>query len=177
MKFVKNIMWVLLALVVVSCSNENYEIEYTPIAPMGGQYRIISIVDEAGTELKSKIGSSDRYVFLSNTVEYDSDKCWIRIGRYSYAASNFASINGKINCNVSDKSNMTFSGTNVENFAGNVSSSTSTFDVTGIVVENGATCPSKEVTESIAFTFTNSKFPGKTYKVTGWKYTGWPEDL
>ena len=177
MKFVKNIMWVLLALVVVSCSNENYEIEYTPIAPMGGQYRIISIVDEAGTELKSQIGSSDRYVFLSNTVLDESDKCWVRIGRYSYAASNFASINGKVSCNVTNRANMTFSGSAVENLAGNVASSTSTFTVEGVVVEDGVKCPSGEVTESITLTFTNSKFPGKTYTVTGWKYTGWPEDL
>ena len=177
MKFIKNILWVLMALTVVSCGIEDYKIDYTPIAPMGGQYRIISITDEAGTELKSSISSSDRYVFLSNTTAYDTDKCWVRIGRYSYSASNFASINGKVSCNVSDKSKMTFSGTNVENLAGNVATSTSTFTVEGFVVENGATCPSKEVTESITMTFTNSKFPGKTYTVTGWKYTGWPEDL
>ncbi len=170
-------MWVVLALLVVSCSNEKYTIEYTPIAPMGGQYRIISITDETGTELKSEISSSDRYVFLSNTTTYDSDKCWVRIGRYSYAANNFASINGKVSCDVSNKQNMTFSGTNVENLGGNVASSSETFSVEGVVVENGVKCPSTEVTESITMTFTNSRFPGKTYKVTGWKYTGWPEDL
>lgn len=170
-------MWVVLALLVVSCSNEKYTIEYTPITPMGGQYRIISITDETGTELKSEISSSDRYVFLSNTTTYDSDKCWVRIGRYSYAAKNFASINGKVSCDVSNKQNMTFSGTNVENLGGNVASSSETFSVEGVVVENGVKCPSTEVTESITMTFTNSRFPGKTYKVTGWKYTGWPEDL
>ena len=170
-------MWAVLALLAVSCSNEKYEIEYTAIAPMGGQYRIISLTDETGAELKSKVSSSDRYVFLSNTVLDESDKCWVRIGRYSYAASNFASINGKVSCNVSNKQNMTFSGTNVENLGGNVATSTSTFSVEGVVVENGAKCPSTEITESITMTFTNSKVPGKTYKVTGWKYTGWPEDL
>ena len=71
---------------------------------------------------------------------------------------------------------MTFSGSNVENVAGNDYSSGTTFSVEGVVVENGATCPSSEVTESITMTFTHSDFPGKTYKVTGWKYTGWPED-
>ena len=177
MKFIKNIMWAVLALLAVSCSNEKYEIEYTAIAPMGGQYRIISLTDETGAELKSKVSSSDRYVFLSNTVLDESDKCWVRIGRYSYSASNFASINGKVSCNVTNRANMTFSGSAVENLAGNVASSTSTFTVEGVVVEDGVKCPSGEVTESITLTFTNSKFPGKTYKVTGWKYTGWPEDL
>lgn len=177
MKFIKNILWVLLAFTVVSCGIDDYKIDYTPIAPMGGQYRIISVTDETGEELKSKISSSDRYVFISNTTAYDKDKCWVRIGRYSYASSNFASINGKVSCDVSNKQNMTFSGTNVENLGGNVASSTETFTVEGVVVENGAKCPSTEVTESITMTFTNSRFPGKTYKVTGWKYTGWPEDL
>lgn len=177
MKFIKNILWVLLAFTVVSCGIDDYDIDYTPIAPMGGQYRIISVTDETGEELKSKISSSDRYVFISNTTAYDKDKCWVRIGRYSYASSNFASINGKVSCDVSNKQNMTFSGTNVENLGGNVASSAETFTVEGVVVENGAKCPSTEVTESITMTFTNSRFPGKTYKVTGWKYTGWPEDL
>ena len=69
------------------------------------------------------------------------------------------------------------SGSNVENLAGNVASSSATFSVEGVVVEQGATCPSGEVTEKITMTFTNSNFPGKTYKVTGWKYTGWSEDM
>ena len=177
MKFFRNIMLVLLALISVSCSIEKYDIEYTAIAPMGGQYRIISLTDETGTELKTSISSSYRYVWLSNTVLDESDKCWVRIGSYSAAGSNFYAINGKINCNVTDRQNMTFSGTNVENLAGNVAHSTRTFSVEGVVVENGAKCPSSEVTESITLTFTHSDFPGKTYKVTGWKYTGWPEDL
>ena len=176
MKFIKNILWVVLALVVVSCSNEKYEIEYTPIAPMGGQYRIISLTDETGTELKTKLSDNDRYVFLANTTDYDSDKCWVRIGRYSVKHTNFYGINGKISCDVSNRQNMTFSGTNVENVAGNNYSTGTTFNVEGVVVENGAKCPSTEVTESITMTFTHSGFPGKTYKVTGWKYTGWPED-
>jgi len=176
MKFIKNIVWVLFASLMVSCGIEDYDIEYTAIFPMGGQYRIISLTDETGTELKSKLSNSDRYVFLSNTVLDESDKCWVRIGRYSVAPSNFYGINGKVSCNVTNKQNMTFSGSNVENVAGNNYSSGTTFSVEGVVVENGATCPSSEVTESITMAFTHSAFPGKTYKVTGWKYTGWPED-
>ena len=177
MKFIKNILWVLFASLMVSCGIEDYEIEYTAIAPMGGQYRIISLTDETGEELKTNISSSYRYVWISNTVLDESDKCWVRIGGYSTSSSNFYGINGKVSCNVSNKQNMTFSGSNVENLAGNVASSSATFTVEGVVVENAAKCPSGEITESITMTFTNSKFPGKTYKVTGWKYTGWPEDL
>ena len=177
MKFIKNISWVLFASLMVSCGIEDYDIEYTAIAPMGGQYRIMSLTDETGEELKTKISSSYRYVWISNTVLDESDKCWVRIGSYSASSSNFYAINGKVNCNVTNRQNMTFSGSNVENLAGNVVSSDKTFTIEGVVVEDGAKCPSTEVTDAITLTFTRSDFPGKTYKVTGWKYTGWPEDL
>lgn len=177
MKYIKNILWVLLAFTVASCSIEEYDIDRNAIFPMGGQYRIISLTDEAGTELASKIATGTRYVYIANTVDNDSDKCWVRIGNYNTGSGNFYGINGKVSCNVTDKQNMTFSGSNVENLAGNVASSSATFSVEGVVVEQGVKCPSGEVTESITMTFTNSNFPGKTYKVTGWKYTGWSEDM
>ena len=177
MKSIKNLLLGVLTFVAASCSIEDYDIDHNAIFPMGGQYRIISLVDEAGAELAGNIATGSRYVFLANTVDDESDKCWIRIGGYSTASSNFYGINGKISCNVTDKANMTFSGSNVENLAGNVASSEHTFTVSGVVVEKGATAPSGTVTESIKMTFSNSRFPGKTYTVTGWKYTGWAEDL
>ena len=178
MKSIKNILLGILAFAAVSCSIENYDIEHNAIFPMGGQYRIISLVDETGEELAGKIANGSRYVFLVNTVNDDADLCWVRIGGYSTnPATAFYGINGKISCDVSDRSNMTFHGKDVENLAANVASSPYTFDVEGVVVEKGATAPSGTVTESIKLTFTNSCFPGKTYTVTGWKYTGWSEDL
>lgn len=177
MKFIKNILWVLLAFTVASCSIDDYDVEHTAIFPMGGQYRIISLTDESGEQLEGKISSSVRYVYLTNTTNNDSDKCWIRIGNYNTSSKYFYGINGKLSCDLSNKANMTFSGTNVENLAGNVVSSSNTFTVNGVVVEQGVTCPSGEITESITLTYTHSLFPGKTYTITGWKYTGWPEDL
>ncbi len=177
MKYIKNILWVLLAFTVASCSIEDYDIEHNAIFPMGGQYRIISLQDETGAELAGKISSSTRYVYIANTIDNEADKCWVRIGNYNTGATSFYGINGKVSCNVSNKQNMTFSGSNVENLAGNVASSSNTFSVDGVVVEQGVKCPSGEVTESITMTFTNSNFPGKTYKLTGWKYTGWSEDM
>lgn len=177
MKYVKTLLWTLLAIVAISCNMEDYDVERTAIFPMGGQYRIISLTDEAGEELAGNIASGSRYVFLTNTTDNDADKCWVRIGAYSTASSNFYGINGKITCDVTNKAGMTFSGSGVENLAGNVASSEHTFTVSGVVVEKGAKAPSGAVTESIKMTFSNSRFPGKTYTVTGWKYTGWPEDL
>ena len=62
--------------------------------------------------------------FLANTSDYDKDKCWIRIGAYNSTntpgdASKSYFINGKISCSVPE---LSFSGADVMNLAGNVAS-------------------------------------------------------
>lgn len=164
------IFTMLFAVVLSACNSEDfdYDIEYTPIHPIGGQYRI-SIVDEAGTTVKL---SSSIYCYLSNTSDYATDKCWIRIGNYNSGASNEWAINGKIACDVKA---LTFSGTAM-NLAGNVTSSDENFTINNGKIElNGATAPSGTVCDKISFTFTRDNFPGKTYTVTGYRYTGWTE--
>lgn len=162
--------FMLFAVVFSACNSEDfdYDIEYTPIHPIGGQYRI-SIVDETGETIKL---SSSIYCYLSNTSDNATDKCWIRIGNYNTSASNAYSINGKITCDVKS---LTFSGTAM-NLAGNVTSSDENFTVTNGKIElNGATAPSGTVCDKISFTFTRDNFPGKTYTATGYRYTGWTE--
>lgn len=172
----KHFKYIILTLLVtigfVSCNQENndFDIEYTAIHPMGGQYRI-SITDEAGTSIAVP---SSIYCYLANTSDNSTTQCWIRIGNYNSAASLVYSINGKINCNVDE---LTFSGSNIMNLAGNVTTSTETFNITDGKIElKGATAPSGTVADKISFTYTRTKFSGKTYKVTGYRYTGWPED-
>lgn len=172
MKQIKYILCLLMAtLVFVSCETYgDYEIEYASIHPMGGMYRI-AVTDEAGNQLS--LGSGN-YVILSNTSDNSTTQCWIRIGAYNLAATNAHAINGKIAC---DLGSLTFSGSNIENLAGNVVSSPETFTVTeGKVVLDGATPPSGGKSDAISFTFTNSRFPGKTYKAVGYRYTGWEGD-
>jgi hypothetical protein len=164
------IFTMLFAVVFSACNSEDldYDIEYTSIHPIGGMYRV-KIVDEAGAEVKL---SSSMYCYLSNTNANDTDKCWIRIGNYNTAASNAYAINGKIACDVKS---LTFSGTAM-NLAGNVTSSNENFTITNGKIElKGATAPSGTVCDKISFTFTRDNFPGKTYTVTGYRYTGWTE--
>lgn len=164
------IFTMLFAVVLSACNSEDfdYDIEYTPIHPIGGQYRV-SIVDETGATIKL---SSSIYCYLSNTSDNATDKCWIRIGNYNTSASNEYSINGKISCDVKS---LTFSGTAM-NLAGNVTSSDENFTITNGKIElNGATAPSGTVYDKISFTFTRDNFPSKTYTVTGYRYTGWTE--
>ena len=164
------IFTMLFAVVFSACNSEDldYDIEYTPIHPMGGQYRI-SIVDEAGATVSVP---SSIYCYLSNTSDNATDKCWIRIGNYNTSAKTDYSINGKIACDVES---LTFSGTAM-NLAGNVASSDENFTVANGKIElNGAAAPSGTVCDKISFTFTRENFPGKTYTVTGYRYTGWTE--
>ncbi|MFT4224423.1 lipid-binding protein [Dysgonomonas sp.] len=158
----------LLLLGFASCETYgDYDIEYSSIHPLSGKYRV-TVTDEAGTQVYRN------YCEISNTTDESTTQCWLRIGAYSLSGANAYSINGKINC---DLSSLTFSGTSIENLAGNVATSTNTFTLTeGKVVLNGATAPSGTVCDAISFTFTNSRFPGKTYKAVGYRFTGWSED-
>jgi hypothetical protein len=169
MKHIKYFFFTLIAcLGLVSCETYgDYEIEYSSIHPLGGMYRI-TVSDEAGTQVYRN------YCQVVNTVDESKTQCWIRIGAYNLSAAQAYSINGKVNC---DLNSLTFSGSNIENLAGNVVSSESTFTLTdGKVVLKGATAASGTVSDAISFTFTNSKFPGKTYTAVGYRYTGWTED-
>lgn len=158
----------LLLLGFASCETYgDYDVEYSSIHPLGGKYRV-NVTDETGKLLYRN------YCEVSNTTDESTTQCWVRIGSYSLSGANAYSINGKVNC---DLQTLTFSGSTIENLAGNVVTSTNTFTLTdGKVILNGATAPSGTVCDSISFTFTNSRFPGKTYKAAGYRYTGWTED-
>lgn len=169
MRHVKYILFLFLLLLgFLSCETYgDYEIEYSSIHPLSGRYRV-NIVDETGALVISTYGD------IANTSDESTTQCWLRIGAYNTSATLAYSINGKINC---DLNTLTFSGANIENLAGNVIISTETFSVTnGNLTLNGVTTQSGTVTDAISFTFTNSRFPGKTYSVEGYRYTGWNED-
>lgn len=168
MKQIKNLFFLLLAvLAVTACNSEdfNYDIEYTPIHPLGGQYTVN--VSRNGVGVVEGVMCT-----LANTIDNDKDKCWIRIG--TVAANQVYCINGKISCNVPA---LSFSGSDIENLAGNVASSSERFTLTDGKLElKGATAPSGTVTDKITFSYTTTKDPGATYTVTGYRYTGWNED-
>lgn len=156
----------LVTLSMMSCNSEDldYDIEYTAIHPLGGQY--VVTVNRNGKE----IGMT--YFTIANTVSNDPDKCWVRIG--GVADGDSLHINGKLSCDVSA---LSFSGSQIENLAGNVTSSSETFTLTdGKLVLKGIEAPSGTVADKISFAYTTTKDPGATYTIVGWRYTGWPED-
>lgn len=168
-KYLSSLMLLMIAaFAFTACNSEDldYDIEYTAIHPLGGQYTVT--ITRNGETYKEGVSC-----YLANTEANDADKCWVRIGNYS--ASSTYCINGKISCDVKS---LTFSGSNIENLAGNVASSSETFTLTDGKLElKGITAPSGTVADKISFTYTTTKDPDATYTVSGYRYTGWPEDI
>ena len=97
----------------------DFDIEYTPIAPIGGQYDIIIFegYDENKTDAEFWATATpddyeqiceygDIYAYLSNTTDYDKDKAWLRVGgRTSKSSYN---INAKISIDMTSSSSAVF---------------------------------------------------------------------
>lgn len=180
MKKLKYILGLMLVSLLVSCTEgTDFDIDYTPIAPIGGQY-VVTIsygYDENKTDAEfwanptgvQEIGQI--YAFLSNTTDMDKDKAWIRVGNYRGAEDH--NINAKI---AIDMSSFKFSGSSVDNFVGNSASAVDKVTVDGYCTHNQYTTPSGSVTDYISFTYSRTNAPGYHYKAEGWKYTGWEDD-
>lgn len=167
MKLFKYLFIAMLAIVnLASCNSEDndYDIEYTAIHPLGGQYAV--------TIYKDKTEVTKTYCYVANTVDNDADLCWVRLGSYT-TATNWA-INGKLKCDVKS---LSFSGDQIENLSGNVPSSAQSFSIVNGKVElKSITAPSGTVTDKISFSYTTTKDPGVTYTVEGYRFTWWEDD-
>lgn len=80
MKHLKYVILMLLASCsLVACNSEDmdYDIDYTAIHPLGGQY--IVTVSKDGADMGMM------YCTIANTVSNDVDKCWVRVGSVTVA--------------------------------------------------------------------------------------------
>ena len=170
MKKFKNIL-VLFSMILAFASCDNgYDIDYTPIHPLGGQY-MVEVLRTADGE--TTVATSYTRCMIGNTTFNDKDKCWVRVGAGITTNTAYA-INGKVSCDVNS---LSFSGSDIENLAGNVASSEETFTLPdGKVTLKGGTAPSGTIVDTIEFTYTTTKDPGAVYHVSGYRYTGWEED-
>lgn len=168
----------------------DFDIDYTPIAPIGGQYKITLVKgydpnktaeefwDSNPTQGIDTIAKTDGsvnktvlYAYLSNTTDYDKDKAWIRVG--SYSAKTAYALNAKV---AIDMDKYIFGGENVDTYIGNSATATGTAVIYGKCGHNTYTTVSGTVTDEISFVYTRSDQPGVHYKAEGFKYTGWAED-
>ncbi len=180
MRIYRYILGMILAWTMSACTEgTDFDIEYTPIAPIGGQY-VVTITcgyDETKTDAEfwahptgvEEVGQI--YAFLSNTTNFDADKAWIRVGNYNGKAGHH--INAKISI---DMTTYKFHGEAVDNFVGNSATAVDKVTVDGYCTHNQYTAPSGAITDYICFTYSRTESPGYHYKAEGWKYTGWEED-
>jgi hypothetical protein len=157
-KFIKYIMIACLAIVgVSSCEtySDNYKQDFSPIFPLCGEWKVAITDVAAGTTVNSVIYTYD-------TADKSATQMWLWINVSKYGTK------CKLTCDVKAS---TFSGSGAANTllggTNNVSD--------GKVVVNGADTPSGYKADSIEMTYYSS-LTQKTYKIKGFRRTGWPED-
>lgn len=179
MKIIRNIIICLSLVFAAGCETyDDYEIDHTPIAPLGGEW-IVTFVDITGTPKDT----SDIFVLSTyNTADNSSSQMWIRCLNHNLLGGTppTGRITGKINCNVADKS---FSGSNISNYYVATLAATTpttvipTFTITeGSIEIGGYTTISEGKADKISFKMTDSRVPGNVYLVTGFRRTLWLAD-
>lgn len=166
MKTFKIIFFALVSLVAVSAC-ENYSdtpVEYSPIYPLSGEWRI-KITDLSTNTLVTQT----MYTFGTyNTSDNTNNEMWIRTT--SSMAGGLGTLRGKISCDVPG---LTFGATN----AADISATGATFSITeGKIILDAVTMPSGVKADKISFNLTTSKVAGKTFLFEGYRRTLWPED-
>lgn len=149
---------------------KDYEIQYSPVYPLSGEW-LVRFNDPTVTPSRSGLFVMSTF----NTADNAKDKMWIRVTSTSATAANVAYTGrfcGKINCDVTG---LSFSGENVVN---TYSAATPlTFTITnGTVVKDGYDTATGGKSDKITFTITDSRKPGKTITVEGFRRTRWLDD-
>jgi hypothetical protein len=163
MKAIKLIIILFSLAVVNSCENYNDNpIEYSPIFPVSGEWRI----RVTNTTTSAVVGM---YTFSTyNTSDNSSTEMWIRTT--SNMGGGLGTLRGKITCDVP---NLSFSATDVRD----ISHASATFSITDAkITPNEISMPSGVKADKISFRLTTSKVPGTTYLFEGYRRTLWPED-
>ena len=161
MKQINKLLVILLALVTFSSCETygDYEIEYTAIYPLCGEW-VVNVTGEDGGVLAEGV-TCNTY----NTTDDATDKMWIKMS----VARNDWGVRGKIHCDVASKS---FDGDGIANLlhADDGINSTVTFNISGKVIVDGYTTQANTKVDAIEFTLTQN---GKSMTVKGFRKTGW----
>lgn len=167
MKILRNIIICLSLVFAASCETyDDYEIDYSPIYPLSGEW-LVRFNDPTVSPATSGLIVLSTY----NTSDNSKTQMWIRATSTSTAAAYTGRFTGKINCDVEG---LSFSGENAVNtFFTNGTS----FTITGgTIVKDGYDTATGGKSDKIIFTMTDSRKPGKTFTVTGFRRTRWVED-
>ncbi len=155
MKQINKLLVILLALLTFSSCETygDYEIEYTAIYPLCGEW-VVNVTGEDG-------GDGGK----GGDIIVEVDKILIKMS----VATNDWGVRGKIHCDVASKS---FDGDGIANLlhADDGINSTVTFNISGKVIVDGYTTQANTKVDAIEFTLTQN---GKSMTVKGFRKTGW----
>lgn len=150
---------------------KDYDIEYSPVYPLSGEW-LVRFTDTSVTPSTSGLFVLSTY----NTADNSTNQMWIRVTSTSSAPANIAytgRFTGKISCDVAAK---TFSGANVPNTY-YTTGTIPTFTITGgSIVIDGYDTATGGKSDKITFTIIDTRKPGKTITVNGFRRTLWPDD-
>jgi hypothetical protein len=151
---------------------KDYEIEYTPIYPLCGEW-MIKFIDTSVTP-----NDTSGLVVLStyNTSDNSINQMWIRSinNNLTGLLPVTGRFTGKINCDVTAK---TFGSETVANTYYITATPVPTFTITnGIIVIDGYNTATGGKSDKITFTMTDSRKAGKVYTVIGFRRTRWLDD-
>ena len=155
-------------LFVTGCETyKDYEIDYSPVYPLCGEWAVRFTDISVTPNVTSPILTLSTY----NTADNSTTQLWIRAT--SSSTTYMGRFTGKINCNVEG---LSFSGENIPNTYYTVAP-VPTFTITGgTIIINGYDTATGGKADKITFTMTDTRKAGKSYTVSGFRRTYWPED-
>jgi hypothetical protein len=170
------ILLCVLAATLVSCETySDPKVDYSPIYPLSGEWR----VRIRNTNTDALVNSTAMYTLVTyNTADNAKDLMWIRATSAIptfHATSTLRTLKSKISCDVPG---LGFSTTGVVQNLGVTSNAViDTITITeGKVTLNSVLMPSGVMSDRISFKLKKTKSPGVTYLIDGYRTTRWQED-
>lgn len=171
MKSITKILAIIAFLAIIGgCETYNdSEIDTSVVYPLSGDW-IVKFTDISVTpNITSGVFTINTY----NTVDNSKTQMWIRSTLTSTSTAYTGRFRGKINCDVE---NLSFEGDQVSNTY-YTTSPIPTFNITeGKVEPDAYTTATGGKADKITLRMTDTRKPGKTYTVSGFRRTGWYDD-
>jgi hypothetical protein len=166
------ILLCVLSATLVSCETySDPKVDYSPIYPLSGEWRVR--ITNLNTSALVVTGTSSMYTLGTyNTSDNSATQMWIRA---TTSISAIGTVKAKISCDVPSLS-FTTTGV-VQNLNVTTNAVIDTVTITDAKITlSSVSMPSGVKSDRIYFKFKKTKVPGVTYLVEGYRRTRWNED-
>ena len=168
------ILFIVLSATFIGCETySDPKVEYSPIYPLSGEWRVRITNLNTGALVANSMYTLGTY----NTADNAENQMWIRTTSNipTFSPATVRTLKAKISCDVQS---LSFSTTAVtQNLNVTTNAVLDTIVITeGKITLNSVTMPSKVTADRIFFKLTKTKSPGVIYSVEGYRRTRWAED-